>query len=154
MKIKPDYTEAQYDLGFLLAGRGRIGQALACYRKAVESRPDFVPALNNLAWLQATRPESRFRDATAALELARRAAALTGGSAPGVLDTLAAAYAEAGMFSQAQETVHKALSLARQQHNEGLVETLLARLRLYESGKPYREPIEQGTKQGANTPAR
>jgi tetratricopeptide (TPR) repeat protein len=142
VKIKPHYAEAQYDLGLLLAGRGRFGQALACYRKAVESRPDFVPALNNLAWLQATRPEARLRDATAALELARRAAALTRGSSPGVLDTLAAAYAEAGMFSQAQETVHKALSLARQQHNDGLVATLLARLRLYEAGKPYRQPLQ------------
>jgi hypothetical protein len=96
--------------------------------------------LNNLAWLRATDPEAVFRNATAAVELAERANRLSGGKAPEILDTLAAAYAEAGMFSQAKETVRAAEGLARQQKKEALRRTLEARLRLYERGTPYREP--------------
>ncbi len=139
VEIQRDYAEAHCNLGVILASRGRIKEAIEHYQKALESQPDLADALNNLAWLRATRPEAAFRDATAAVALAQRAMGLSGGQAPEVLDTLAAAYAEAGMFSKAKETVREALVLARQQKKAALVDTLQARLRLYEAGTPYRE---------------
>ena len=57
---------------------------------------------------------------------------------PAVLDTLAAAYAEAGRFSEAVATVSKALELLTPQR-EALAKDLRGRLELYEAGKPYRE---------------
>ena len=33
LEIKPDYAEAQVNLGIALAGRGRIDEAIAQYRK-------------------------------------------------------------------------------------------------------------------------
>ena len=50
------------DLGVALASRGRIGEAIEHFRKALRIKPDDSPALNNLAWLRATYPESSFRD--------------------------------------------------------------------------------------------
>jgi hypothetical protein len=56
-----------------------------------------------------------------------------------MLDTLAAAYAEAGMFSQARETLGKALALARQQSNPALVKKLKTRRLLYDVDTPFHQ---------------
>ena len=109
--------------------------------------------MNNLAWLRATRAEASLGNPAAAIELAQRASRLSGGNAPDILDTLAAAYAAAGMFSQAQETVRAALTLARQQKLDALAETLQARLRLYEAKTPYREPPAPYQSTGGRRPA-
>jgi tetratricopeptide (TPR) repeat protein len=137
----PEFVDAHFNLGLVLAGRGRIEEAIAHYEKALKLKPDYVEALNELAWLRATCPEAALRDGTAAIELAQRANSLTGGKTPEMLDTLAAAYAEAGMFSKAAETVSKALDLARQQNKTVLVEKLKDRLWLYDVVEaPYRQP--------------
>jgi tetratricopeptide (TPR) repeat protein len=98
-----------------------------------------VSAYNNLAWLLATCPDASVRDGAKAIELAQQAVKLSGGKDPGFLDTLAAAYAEAGHFFQAVETARKALVLAKQQKQQLLVHSLRARIALYEAGKPFRE---------------
>jgi hypothetical protein len=56
-----------------------------------------------------------------------------------VLDTLGAAYAEAGRFADALETVRRALDLATQQNIGPLARTLRGRIALYEARIPYRE---------------
>ena len=57
-----------------------------------------------------------------------------------VLDTLAAAYAEAGRFKEAVETARRAKKAAEPIPNhDALLRGIDARLKLYESGKPYRE---------------
>ncbi len=56
-----------------------------------------------------------------------------------MLDTLAAAYAEAGWFPEALAAARQALQLAEQQNNQRLAGALRARLALYEAGKPYHE---------------
>jgi tetratricopeptide (TPR) repeat protein len=139
LNIKPDDVEAHGDLGNVLATHGRFDEAMAHYRKALKIEPDCAAVLNDLAWLRATCPEAVFRNGAAAIELAQRAIGRSGRKPPEFLDTLAAAYAEAGMFSKAKETAHAAVSLAQQQKKEALVETLKARLRLYEAGTPYRD---------------
>jgi tetratricopeptide (TPR) repeat protein len=149
--IRPDYADAHYNFGFALASCGRIEEAIAHYQKAIQVKPDYAMALNELAWLRATCPEAAFRDGAAAVELAQRAIGLPDGRTPGNLDTLAAAYAEAGMFSQAKETAGAALDLARQQNKTVLVEKLKARLRLYDAGTPYRE-ARQSFFSGSTTP--
>ncbi len=55
------------------------------------------------------------------------------------VDTLAAAYAEAGRFPEALATARKALELARQQNNPALANALRTRIALYEAGKPLRQ---------------
>ena len=76
---------------------------------------------------------------------AQRANQLSGGRQPDVLDTLAAAYAEAGRFPEALATARKALDLATQQHGQPLADVLRSRIALYEAGKPYRQTAAAST---------
>jgi Tfp pilus assembly protein PilF len=138
LEIKPGFAEAHDNLGVTLLGHGQIDEAIDHFRKALESNPDDAEALNNLAWIRATNPDPQFRDGPQAEVLARKAAELTP-NRPETLDTLAAAYAEADRCAEAAQTACKALDLARQQGKQALAESIQARIRLYESGKPFHE---------------
>ena len=48
LEIKPDYADAHYNLGIVLAGRGQIDEAIAHYQKALEIKPDYAAAHYNL----------------------------------------------------------------------------------------------------------
>jgi spermidine synthase len=71
------------------------------------------------------------------VELAQRANQLAGGGNPSILHTLAAAYAEAGRFGDAQQSAQKAMELARAAGQTGLVEQLNGELKLYAAGLPF-----------------
>ncbi len=58
LEIRPDFTEAHYSLGLILARRGQFDEAIAQYRKALEIRPDFTDARNNLGLILARRGQS------------------------------------------------------------------------------------------------
>jgi protein O-mannosyl-transferase len=73
------------------------------------------------------------------VELAQRAVELSGGQEPAILGTLAAAYAETGRFTEAVQTAQQAVKIAMQQNNQPLVESIQAKIRLYEAGKPFRD---------------
>lgn len=90
---------------------------------------------NAKAWLRATCKESRIRDGKEAIELAEKACELSDYSNPMILDTLAAAYAEAGNFSQAVHWQARAIELA----DEDLRQLIGFRLPLFQAKKPYRE---------------
>ena len=74
------------------------------------------------------------------MELAQQAERLTAGENPSVLGTLAAAYAEAGRFPEAVAAAQRALELATAQAGAAQVESLRARLGLYQAGSPFRDP--------------
>jgi hypothetical protein len=73
------------------------------------------------------------------VELAQQANQLAGGENPIILRTLAAAYAEAGRFSDAQRSAQKAVVLARAAGQSNLVEQLNGELKLYAAGLPFHE---------------
>jgi tetratricopeptide (TPR) repeat protein len=136
--IQPN-SAAHNCLGLALVARNRPGEAVAHYQRALKINPDDVEPRKNLAWLRATCWEAALRNSGEAVELAQRADRLSGGTRPDVLDTLAAAYAAAGWFPEAQATARKALDLALQQNDRALAEAIQARIALYEAGKPYRQ---------------
>ena len=76
--------------------------------------------------------------AAEAIRLARRADELSAHRRPDVLDTLAAAYAEAGQFGEALAAARRALNLAQQQHQPSLAGILQKRIKLYEVGVALR----------------
>ena len=145
LEIDPCDTKAHSNLGAILADEGRFNEAMAHYRKAVEIDPDFAEARNNLAWLQATCPAAALRNGAEAVENAQRVIRFCGGRRPDVLNTLAAAYAEAGRFPEALATARKALDLATQQHGQPLADVLRSRIALYEAGKPYHQTLSAST---------
>jgi hypothetical protein len=73
------------------------------------------------------------------VQLAERACELTHYGQPLFIGTLAAAYAEAGRFSEAVETAKRALDLSVAQNNKPLAVAIQARLKLYETNVPYHE---------------
>jgi tetratricopeptide (TPR) repeat protein len=110
---------------FLKADK-RHADAFAAYRIALEADPDCLPALNNLAWHLAAHPDIALRNGAEAVRHAKAAAALTEHEDASVLDTLAAAYAEAGDFDQAVKTGSRALEIARRK-GDGALETGIRR---------------------------
>ena len=110
-------------------------RAIADYEQAIKLDPNDGLACNNLAWLQATCPDARFRDGHKAVENANRAYQLSGGKSAAAIDTLAVAYAESGDFEKAKQWQAKVIEMAT---NEKEKEDYRSRLRLYEQGKPYR----------------
>ena len=92
--------------------------------------------LNDLARLLATCEDSAIRNGRRAVTFAENAVATTNRKAPEMLDTLAAAYAEAGEFEKAVSVQQEAIALL----DKGKIkEDFAVRLKLYESNSPYRE---------------
>ncbi len=139
LQIKPDSAEAHNNLGFLLQVQGDIPAAVRHYTRALDLNPDFPQALNNLAWIRATHPDAVFRDGTKAVKLAERSCELTGHQVVSELDTLAAAYAEAGRFSEAIKTASKAIDMATTAGDKKLAREIRGRVKLYLQSIPYRE---------------
>jgi hypothetical protein len=98
--------------------------------------------LDELAWLFATYADSKSRDGAEAVRLAEHACALTKRKIPALLDTLAAAYAEAGDFSRAISVGEEALKKAGSAGDGDaarLSESILQTLR---QNRPYRQEPE------------
>ncbi len=113
-KLMPQEPGPHYDFGLALAKAGETEQALKEFREAVRLNPDWVPALNNLAWLLATEARPELRNGAEAVALAERACQLTSYKDARVVGTLDASYAEAGRFREAVEAAQKTCELARE----------------------------------------
>lgn len=90
---------------------GRHAEAIPIYEKLIVLDKNYPHANNNLAWILATSPEAGLRDPKRAIELAKVEVEFRQWKHAGCLDTLASAYAAAGMFDEAVETQMKALEL-------------------------------------------
>jgi tetratricopeptide (TPR) repeat protein len=138
LQVAPGSAEAHYHMGVADSMQGRVADAVAEWRKAIGFQPDNVLALNRLAQVLASSSQASLRNGPEAVELAERAVRLAGGEEPALLDTLAAAYAEAGRFPEAVETAHRALDAATAHNDRRLAEEVRARIALYEARAPFR----------------
>jgi cytochrome c-type biogenesis protein CcmH/NrfG len=125
-------------LGTMLFRQGDVGAAIAEWSEVLKRQPDSY-ALNNLAWVFATYPDSSVRDGTKAVELAKQALDLSGGNAA-VLRTLAAAYAESGRFSEAIDAAQRGIDLANSQGDSRLAGELEEEIALYRERLPLHAP--------------
>jgi Flp pilus assembly protein TadD len=141
LELDPKLAAAHYALGIICQQQRRMLKALAHWREAARLAPQWPDPLNNLAWTLATGSLAELRDGAKAVELARRAVELAGTDNVGMLDTLAAAYAEAGRFTEAASTARQAATAAVAQGQTGLAEQIQQRLALYESNRPYRQQL-------------
>ena len=104
VRLRPAESRMHYRLAVALAQQQKVKEAIAEYRETLRLVPDFPDAMNELAWILATTPNTQLRSGAEAVALAKRACALSSSRAPGMLVTLAAAYAEVGNFSEAVAT--------------------------------------------------
>jgi tetratricopeptide (TPR) repeat protein len=121
---------ATRDLAANLSRQGKVAGLELLYREVT------TDAVNRLAWSLATASDPEIRNGTLAVTLAELAAAATGRRDCQTLDTLAAAYAQAGNFASAASAQKEALALST---NKELIGQFSMRLTLYESRKPYQE---------------
>jgi protein O-mannosyl-transferase len=140
LKQQPDYPEALAGMGNAMRTMGRLKEAIQYHRQALRLNPDLPEALQSLAWILATAPNTEFRNGPEAVELAGRATQLTQEKDPGMLDVLAAAYAESGRFPEAIATAKKAYELSSSLGQQALADAVKARQESYRSGRPHREP--------------
>jgi tetratricopeptide (TPR) repeat protein len=115
---------------------GDAPAAVAHYRAALEAKPGWREAANNLAWLLATHPQ--VRDAAEA----ERVASAVLASAPDdlvLLDTLAAAHAAAGRFEEARRLAARAAERTAESGDAERAAAIRARLELYRAGRAYDE---------------
>jgi TPR repeat protein len=132
-------VDAQNILGIMyFEGQGvpqDYAEALEWYRLAAAQGHAHAP--NNIAWILATAPDARVRNGAEALRLAQQAVE-TG--ADGVaIDTLAAAFAEVGLFEKAVAEQQRAIDMARAAGDLDAAADRESRLVLYRSRQPYRE---------------
>jgi tetratricopeptide (TPR) repeat protein len=134
-ELKPDDVEAIVNRGDAQRSLGQWREAARNYQQAVTLDNRSGQAYRSVAWLMATCPEEKYRKGQLAVQAAERAVQLDGGKDFTYLDTLAAAYANAGEFEKAQQTMPFAIKAAPEKQKEAL----RRRLELYKANQPYRE---------------
>ena len=139
LHLNPRSAKALYSRGFARDRQGDPGGAMRDYIQVLKVNRNFIEAYNSIAWIMATSPDDRLRDGRRAVAYAEKAVSTT--TDINFLDTLAAAYAEAGRFDEAVALENRIISLlAATDHTEPIAEHV-HRMSLYEDERPYREPI-------------
>jgi tetratricopeptide (TPR) repeat protein len=140
VQLNPDQWVLHSNLGTAYYRLGELDKAILHWEQTLRLKPDHVRVINQLAWLLATSQNPKYRDSARAVELAERICNLTAYNEPTLLDTLAAAYAQAGRFDKAVGTAERALGLAKLVGQEKLAADISRRLELYKQGHAYHEP--------------
>ncbi len=150
LRLNPQNSAALANRGQLYSDLGYYARALRDFQRAVEHDPELGRAYLGAAWVLATCPEEKYRDAEAAVSAASKAIELDGDD-PLYLDVLGAAHANSGQFEMAQEAVRAALEKAPEKFQK----TIKRRLTAYKQKKPYRsrpQQVASVVKQGAKRP--
>lgn len=117
---------------------GKLAEGIAEIEHVISLQPKgttYPSALNSLAWIRATCPNPAFRSGRQAIEYAKRSCALRRWQNAGDIDTLAAAYAEAGDFESAIRFEEQAIKL------RGLSPKSMADLQQHLASFKQRRPV-------------
>jgi len=144
VRLNPNDGFGQMKLASALSSLGDIDGAIEHYEAAVHNplmrtNPAAFEAFNNLAWIRAANARPELRNGAEAVSLARQACEITTNSEPFLLGTLAAAYAEAGQFQEAEATARKARELAIARGLGAVAAKNKELLKLYQSKRAYHE---------------
>jgi tetratricopeptide (TPR) repeat protein len=139
LAISPN-VEIHNRVGLWLIQHGQPSEAVAHWKKALEVDPADLNAQSNLAWVFATCPERSMRDGARAVQFAENVLARSATRTPILLRTLAAAYAEAGRYTEAIAAAREAAELANGQGERAFADELEALARDFRLEIPLRDP--------------
>ena len=140
VRIDPQFGAAYYIRGCASQKKGQFHQALADYAEAIRLE-SLVPSVRmRQAQIWATSPDAGVRDGKKAVESAASACELTEWKDAEYVDTLAAAYDEAGDFAEAVKWQAKAIEMHKDNKEK---EACASRLMLYQEKRPYREARQE-----------
>jgi tetratricopeptide (TPR) repeat protein len=132
LALQPGNIDAHRFLAEIHAIERRDRLALEHYSKALAAVPADALILARMAAIRAESQDASVRDPARATALAQRAAQLTGGRDPRVLEVLAAAQAAAGSLRDAAATARAAAAIARELGNSSAAASLEYRAAAYE----------------------
>jgi tetratricopeptide (TPR) repeat protein len=137
LRLNPKIEMVHYRRGQSYHALKEYAKAQDDFTVALEADPDYGNLLNSTAWLLATCPDQKYRNAQTAVQYASRASEKWEGKHAEFLDVLAAAHAEATEFGKAIEAEKSAIEILGSKGPKRR-EAMEARLKLYEAGKPFR----------------
>jgi Flp pilus assembly protein TadD len=137
--LAPNDAAAQYNFASVLLDHGLAADAIPHFEKCLQLFPRHLQAASSLAWILAANPDHALRNGARAVQLARLAEEISGGTDPRITGILAAAYAEAGDFAKATDTANHALQLAGAANQSALAGVLREQLESYRAGKAFRD---------------
>jgi len=123
LRMNPNLPETHNIVGSILLQQGKEREALGKFQTALHADPSNFTFANNTAWILAAARDRSLRDGPQAIRLAEGAAKESGNQPP-VLRTLAAAYAQAGLYQKATETCDLAIRGALSLRNASLADLL------------------------------
>jgi tetratricopeptide (TPR) repeat protein len=133
----PGTAVYHYDLAHALLGLGDRGGAAAHYGQGLKLDPEWPVNSSRRAWQFATASDAQTRNGLLAVRLAEQTCEASDYQRAEYLDTLAAAYAEAGRFDDAVGAARKAQSGAPEASPEATA--IGARLEGYLRHQPFRQ---------------
>lgn len=155
LEVMPNYGMAFSGRGFVWKKKGLYDRAIADFRNALGANPNLPQPYSQLAWIYALCPNEKYRNGAEAVIWAKKAQKFN--NRPKTMLLLAAAYAEAGDFSEAVETQKKAIAWMQREGKVSELDNANAQLRYYQNHIPPRKKTipeeEQKTKESATTRA-
>ena len=138
IRLNPKRADAYSIRGRTYWQNREYDKAVQDYTEAIRLDPAESRSRNCCAWLLSTCPRDKIRNGKRARRLATQACERTGYANLWYLATLAAAHAQCGDFKEAVRWQKKAMEMGLD------CEDSRDTLKLYEQGKPYRDPNAQG----------
>ncbi|MEZ6142478.1 MAG: tetratricopeptide repeat protein [Zavarzinella sp.] len=134
LTLSPDYVLVIRNRASAYRDMKKFDLARKDLEEIIRLEPEDAGNNNEIAWFLCTTTEAKVRDGKLALKYALKACELTKYENGTYLDTLAAAYAEAGQFDEAVKMQIKAKTAKESPLDDADSQ---ARLKLYEQKKPY-----------------
>ncbi len=119
-----------------------IEEAIVDFDHAIRLCPKFSEAFRAKAWVMATHPTDKYRNASKAVEDATKALELSNEVTDCFYETLAVAHAEAGDFVEAIRTLNRASAQTGKKSK-----TQLTMIEMFQDRKPFRQPMQAGRQQ-------
>ena len=126
IEAAPDLAAAHLSLGMILASAGRGAEALPALAEAARLSPDQPGPLARMASVLTADADPAVRNPARAVELAERAAELSGQADLSVLKTLTEAYRAAGRMDSAAATAGRAYDVAVASGNQSAAAAIRA----------------------------